>query len=141
MLARPLDSDLRMRRTVAFLAAVIVASSAAAVEKIGPTWSEVTGIQYSKAPLNRAPAIIKSIDGRATPYHIVKTEPGIRHIGVQGATRKGLQASSIVMELELAPCKRYYINTQFASATTPDWRPVVDKVESIPGCKLPPATK
>jgi len=79
-----------MRRTVAFLAAVIVASSAAAVEKIGPTWSEVTGIQYSKAPLNRAPAII---------------------------------------------------NTQFASATTPDWRPVVDKVESIPGCKLPPATK
>ena len=66
---------------------------------------------------------------------------GIRHIGVQGATRKGFQASSIVMELELAPCKRYYINTQFASATTPDWQPVVDKVETVPGCKVPTATK
>ena len=121
--------------------ALMFASNVAALEKVGPTWSEVTGIQYSKAPLNRAPAVIKSIDGHATPYRIVKTEPGIRKVGVQSASRKGFQGSSIEMELELAPCKRYYINTQFASASGTDWRPVVDKVETVAGCKLPPAAK
>lgn len=130
-----------MFKIIACCLPLLVASNAFAVEKIGPTWSEVTGVQYSKAPLNRAPAVIKSIDGRATPYRIVKTEPGIRKVGVQSASRKGFQGSSIVMELELAPCKRYYINTQFTSGTGADWRPVVDKVETVPGCKLPPATK
>jgi hypothetical protein len=41
------------------------------------------------------------------------------------------------MQLDIAPCKRYYLNAQFASGGGVDWTPVVDYVETVPGCKVP----
>ena len=40
------------------------------------------------------------------------------------------------MTLDLEPCKRYYLNAQFANPVAPTWTPVVDYVEPIAGCKL-----
>jgi hypothetical protein len=111
----------------------------AALEKWGPTWSEVTGNRWSKAQMNREPAIIKQVDGRHKTDRIVKVEPGKHEVVVQSPMRKGFQGSDVTLALDFEPCKRYYINAQFESGTGPDWKPVMAYVEKVPGCKLPDA--
>ena len=119
------------------LAALASSVDAGAIEKWGPTWSEVTGAQWSRTKLNLTGAIIKSIDGKTETDRVVKAEPGKRTIVVQSPTRKGFSGTDASVELELAPCKRYYINAQFKSGTGRDWEPVIAMVETVSGCKVP----
>jgi hypothetical protein len=124
------------------LAVAALASSvdAGAIEKWGPTWSEVTGAQWSKTQLNLTGAIIKSIDGKTETDRVVKAEPGKRAIVVQSPTRKGFSGTDAAVEIDLAPCKRYYINAQFKSGTGRDWEPVLAMIETVAGCKVPAGT-
>jgi len=122
---------------VVALAALASSVDAGAIEKWGPTWSEVTGAQWSRTQLNLTGAIIKSIDGKTETDRVVKAEPGKRTIVVQSPTRKGFSGTDASVELELAPCKRYYINAQFKSGTGRDWEPVIAMVETVSGCKVP----
>jgi hypothetical protein len=115
--------------------------SASALEKIGPTWSEVTGLQYSRAKMNRLPAVVKSIDGDDTLYRIVKVVPGQHVIRLSSSMRKGITSSDQEIKLDVLPCKRYYLNAQFASSVGGDWTPVVDYVEPLTGCKAGGAPK
>jgi hypothetical protein len=108
---------------------------ATAAEKVGPTWSEITGLQYSRAKLNRMPAVVKSIDGEDTLKKVVKIKPGDHVITLQSPTRKGSSGTDQDLKLTVQACKRYYLNAQFASGVGKDWEPVVDYVETIPGCK------
>jgi hypothetical protein len=114
----------------------VCSSAAAALEKWGPTWSELAGYRYSKATMNRAPAIIKSVDGRDYTDRVVKIDPGERTVVVQSIQRKGFRGSDKTLQLTIEPCKRYYINAQFASSVGPDWEPVIAYVEPVPGCKV-----
>jgi hypothetical protein len=118
----------------------LFASDANAAEKWGPTWSEVTGNLWSKTQMNRTAAIIKRVDGRDKTDRVVKIEPGKRSIVVAPPMRKGFTGDDATLDVELAPCQRYYINAQFASGTGTDWKPVLAKVETIPGCKAPKAS-
>jgi hypothetical protein len=111
-------------------------ANAAVFEKWGDTWSEVTGTRYHEAILNRRPAIIKSVDGRDYVDRIVKIEPGKHEITVQSLKRKGFQGSDAQMQIDVQPCKRYYLNAQFASGVGVEWKPVVDYVDTIAGCKV-----
>jgi hypothetical protein len=122
---------------VVALAAIVPAQGAGAIEKWGPTWSEVTGSQWARTQLNLTGAIIKSIDGKTETDRVVKAEPGKHAIVVQSPTRKGFSGTDAAIELDLAPCKRYYINAQFKSGTGRDWEPVLAMVETIAGCKIP----
>ena len=124
---------------VLVLTMLSVVADAALLEKWGPTWSEVTGNRYYRAAMNRAPAIIKSIDGRDYHARLVKIDPGMRKIVVQSPYRKGFQGSDQAMDLDLKPCRRYYINAQFDSSVGPEWKPVLVYTEKIAGCKIPPA--
>ncbi len=124
-----------------FFAASLYAVDAAALEKWGPTWSEVTGARYSRTVMNRAPAIVKSVDGRNYTDRIVKIEPGHRNVVVQSPPRGGFPGQNRTMAMEIAPCKRYYINAQFDSSVGPEWKPVVAYVERIAGCKITNAPK
>ena len=45
------------------------------------------------------------------------------------------------VELNFEPCRRYYINAQFDNPLASPWTVVVDYVETIPGCRVPAATK
>jgi hypothetical protein len=123
------------------LALVSLAMPATAVERWGPTWSEVSGVLYHRTTINRTPAIIKRIDGVDKTQKPIKAEPGMREIVVQSPTRKGFRGSDETMHLNLEPCKRYYINAQFESGTGPRWEPVISEVETIAGCKLPAQAK
>jgi hypothetical protein len=120
------------------MALLLMSASAASagLEQWGPTWSEVSGYQWHKAILDRRPAIIKSVDGLSYTVPIVKIDPGARTIVVQSYRRKGFQGSDATMQLNIEPCKRYYLNAQFESSVGPTWKPVVDYVEAIDGCKV-----
>lgn len=119
----------------------VIGTNAAMAEKWGDTWSEVTGTRYHEAILDRQPAIIKSVDGRDYVDRVVKIDPGKHEITVQSLKRKGFQGSNAQMQIDVAPCKRYYLNAQFASSVGPDWKPVVDYVDTIPGCKIDTAKR
>lgn len=126
---------MRIAAALAFALTLHVAD-AAALEKWGPTWSEVTGARYYRTVMNRAPAIIKSVDGRNYTERIVKIEPGHRTVVVQSPPRGGFSGTNKHMTMDIAPCKRYYINTQFDSSVGPEWKPVIAYVERIAGCKI-----
>ena len=50
---------------------------------------------------------------------------------------KGFAGSDVSLQMQLEPCNRYYLNSQFKAGTGTDWEPVVAMVESIAGCKVP----
>jgi hypothetical protein len=110
----------------------------AGCETWGPTWSELTGARWYRTEMNRRPAIIERIDNEGPLLTSpMKIEPGRHVLEVRGPdpTRPGggtRQAFTLVAE----PCKRYYINAQYESPVSVDWKPVIDYVEDIAGCKV-----
>jgi hypothetical protein len=102
----------------------------------GPTWSELAGAGSPRIDPERRPAILVRVGdesiGTLTPY---KVAPGSYRVVVQAPPWRGFSGSEKAFTLDIAPCKRYYINAQFANPVGPDWTPVVDYVETIAGCK------
>jgi hypothetical protein len=119
-------------------AALCCAQQALAMEKWGPTWSELTGARYSRTTIYREPAIIKSVDGKDYTNRVVKVAPGKHDIRVQSPARKGFRGTDREMSMDIEPCKRYYINAQFKDGVTPEWDPVVAYVDTIAGCRTAP---
>jgi len=108
----------------------------------GPTWSEVTGRRYNVTIPNRRPAVIDRVDNQGSfpDPNLIRIEPGERRLVVQGPAPGWAGGPPLhVMILNAEPCKRYYINAQFATTITQEWTPVIDFVEPIPGCQLPAA--
>jgi len=106
----------------------------------GPTWSELSGQRYPTGEINqfRRPAIIENVDNQgAFPSYPIKIEPGQRRI-VLSADAPGWPGGPglEVMNLDAAPCKRYYLNAQFQNNISPQWTPVIDWAEDIAGCKI-----
>lgn len=103
----------------------------------GPTWSEVSGAQYyGRAIMDRRPAIIEKIDGNsAFAQYPIRLEPGSHEIVMQGPKLDWPGGTALhTMTLNLEPCKRYYLNAQFANPVEPKWEPVISYVEPIAGC-------
>ncbi len=124
-----------MRKTL-YAAAVLLL---AGCQTWGPTWSEVTGARYTRATMNRYPAIIEHIDGNgAFAQNPIKIEPGKHEVTVQGPTPQRPGGSLLIaFTLDAEPCKRYYINAQYENPVMNNFTPVIDFVEDIAGCKVP----
>lgn len=108
----------------------------------GPTWSEVTGQRYNVTIPNRRPAIIDRVDneGSFPDPNLIRITPGEHRLVVQGPAPGWAGGPPLhVMILNAEPCKRYYINAQFATTITQEWTPVIDFVEPISGCQIPAA--
>jgi hypothetical protein len=108
----------------------------------GPTWSEVTGQRYNVTILNRRPAIIVQVDNQGSfpDPNMIRITPGEHRLVVQGPAPGWAGGPPLhVMMLTAEPCKRYYINAQFANTITQEWFPVIDFVETISGCQIPAA--
>jgi hypothetical protein len=71
---------------------------------------------------------------RANYFEPFKTEPGTFDIVVQSPPHNGFDGSTKTMRLEVEPCKLYWINVQFKNRISPEWEPVIDYVDSVPGC-------
>ena len=108
----------------------------------GPTWSELTGARYNVTIVNRRPAMIDRVDdqGAFPNPNLIKVAPGEHRLVVQGPAPGWAGGPPLhVMMLNVEPCKRYYINAQFATTITQEWTPVVDYVEPIGDCLVPGA--
>jgi hypothetical protein len=102
-------------------------------------WSEVTGQQWSNiGARDRAAGVIRRVDGRSVHESRVRIEPGERDIVVRSPPRHGFGGTERHMRLKAEPCRRYYVNVAFRSASGTDWKPVVAKTEPIVGCRLSP---
>ena len=111
----------------------------------GPTWSEVTGQRWTIPPkeFNTTPTFVNKIDGSSayvsTPGQGIRVEPGPHTLelaapplspGWTGGT------DLVTMNLDFAPCKRYYINGRYSNPLGPNWSAFVDYEETIAGCTV-----
>jgi hypothetical protein len=126
-----------MKCTSVGVLGLLAVGASAAVQRLGPTWSEVTGNLYSRTQMNRTAATIKQIDGKHETARIVKVEPGRHEVVVASPMRNGFAGSDASLQIEFEPCRRYYVNSQFKAGRGTDWEPVLAMVEAIAGCKTP----
>ncbi|HLX28073.1 MAG TPA: hypothetical protein VKV24_06265 [Casimicrobiaceae bacterium] len=125
-------------RNAKWYAAAIVTITLSGCQSWGPTWSELTGARYTAVDPNRENAIlIRAGDQTIGPGMPFKLDPGKYEIQVQSPVHNRFPGSIKTMSLEVEPCRRYYINAQFKDRVGPDWTPVIDYVETIPGCRAP----
>jgi hypothetical protein len=136
------------RRSMLLCTMALLASALTSCQSWGPTWSEVTGVRYTLV-MNRTPTSINLIDGSSpgpsptidAPYY--KLTPGNHIVEIQALNPTPGWVSDMSLrrvELNFEPCKRYYLNAQFANPLASQWTAVVDYVETIAGCRLPTAT-
>ncbi len=112
----------------------------------GPTWSEVTGTRYTGPSLGVGPVLINLIDGSSPgnmPGQPIKITPGPHKLVLQVLAPPTVVGMVHLEEivLDVAPCKRYYINGRFADPTSTNWKPFVDYEESISDCQAPAPAK
>ena len=95
--------------------------SLAGCATFGPTWSEISGDRYHRTILDRRPALVEKIDGYSAYAHYpIKVEPGVHEIELQGPALNwpgGAPLRTITLTLE--PCKRYYLNAEFTTGSSP----------------------
>ena len=106
----------------------------------GPTWSEVTGYRYPSAAAHqfRRPAIVEHVDSQGSfATDPIRVDPGTHRIELSAPTPGWRGGSDLkVMMVDMEPCKRYYINAQFETNVTIEWKPVIDYVDTIAGCTV-----
>ena len=123
---------MRIRLALVAIPALVAGCATKAVP-----WSEVTGERFHLAIADRRAVNIVSVGGTSAwvSGRPTMVEPGTHRIVIEtlphGSIRGGRTQA---FPLTLAPCKRYYVNAQFAGAIGASFEPVVDEVESLAGC-------
>ena len=121
--------------TILTTALFAAAATGSAGTPPGGPWGEISGERQTHASTNRAGTTLKSIDGIAVVERQPKVRPGMHIVIVHWTPKRGLKTSDRTLRIDVKPCKRYYVNAQFASAGSSLWQAVVDKIEDIPACK------
>ena len=121
-------------RTLLIVAAALTASGCQTTS--GPMWSEVTGVRYHRAAANRQPATIVAIGDQPVFRVPWPVAPGTYRITVESPWHDGFPGTIRDIELKLEPCRRYYINAQFAGTFGQEWKPVIDETVRIEGCRI-----
>ena len=105
-------------------------------------FSQLDGHRYNRAPIDTYSVQIIRVDDRDTTDSPAFVEPGLRKVTVQGppdgAHRLGEQR---VIDLNVAPCTRYYLVAQKPNRLMSDFTVKVDYQESIGGCSSAVASK
>ena len=132
-----------MTKTLIHVAVAAATLAVAGCQTWGPAWSEVSNLRYyDTTTLYLRPAIIERIDDQAAFASFpIKVEPGKHVILVQGPYRQPGGGYLKAITVDMQPCKRYYIYTQFVNNVTPDFEPVVGYVEDLTGCRERVAAK
>jgi hypothetical protein len=120
-------------------AALLASLALSGCAMMGSTWSEVTGIRYNRTIEYRVPVAVTQIDDQsAFGESPISVAPGRHVVRVEAhppGYYGGLRRREITIDMQ--PCRRYYVNAQFANFTDPEFTPVIDHEEAIAGCKVP----
>jgi hypothetical protein len=104
----------------------------------GYHYSQLDGHRYYKAPIDTHPVLIVRVDGSDTILSPAPVEPGLRKVTVQGpptvTSRYGEQRT---IELNVAPCTRYYLVAVKDNRLSNDFTVKVDYQEPVGGCTPP----
>ena len=118
------------------LAAAPLAALLAACASLPPPYSQLDGHRYFRAPIDTYPVQVVRVDGRdevQTP--VVYVEPGLRKVTVQGPPGATYSVGvERTIDLEVAPCTRYYLVAVKPNRLMADFNVKVDFEEPIGGC-------
>ena len=98
--------------------------------------SYLHGERYYVATMNTFPTRIAYVDGRATllRQNPVPVEPGKHVITLVTAPVAGFSIPEYRdLDLEVEPCKRYYIVAERDNRLLQDWRPVIESINPLGG--------
>ena len=131
---------MRHRNAVHAILATLVAAVAPALSgcaALQTPYSEVVGDRYHLAVPDRRAVNIVSVgttNGWAN-NQAVQVSPGLHRVTVESRSHAGFRGGEVrSFELKVEPCRRYYVNAQFANRASAGYEPVVDEVETIGGC-------
>ena len=105
-------------------------------------FSQIDGHKYHLTPIDTYSVQIVRIDDRDAVDSPVFVEPGPRKVTVQGP-RDGVHrfGEQRVIDLNVAPCTRYYLVAQKPNHLMTDFTVKVDYQEPIGGCSSAVASK
>lgn len=124
--------DHQTRTRVMALLTAALASCATYPESV----SQLYGERYYRANTRTFATVITAIDGQSTMLHSrpVPIEPGQHVIRLVTAPAAGFALpQERELNLNVEPCKRYYIVAERDNRLLQDWRPMVDYVENAGG--------
>jgi hypothetical protein len=136
-----------MKRKTKYAAMGAASLMLAGCQSWGPTWSELMGTRYSDiTSMTEMPVVVTMVDGTSPgtrPLEAIKVTPGPHKLVLQATAPPGVTGLLALeqTEVDFKPCVRYYVNARFASSTSDNWRPFIDREEKIPGCQLPTPPK
>ena len=128
--------------SIKLFTALPLAAVLAACAGLPQPFSQLDGHRYNRAPIDTYSVQIIRVDDRDTTDSPAFVESGLRKVTVQGppdgAHRLGEQR---VIDLNVAPCTRYYLVAQKPNRLMSDFTVKVDYQESIGGCSSAVASK
>ena len=125
-------------RTLSVLSLVaVLLGSGCAIDRYSGNASYLHGDRYHPAKFT-FPTRITAVDGRSTlsRQNPVPVEPGKHLITLVTTPVAGFGVPVYRdLELEVEPCKRYYIVAERDNRLLQDWRPLIDNVSPLGGVK------
>lgn len=104
-------------------------------------YSQLVGQRYFHVPINTYPVAVVRVDEASTPLYggPVLVDPGMRRVVLQsGPTVARSIGEERTLELQVAPCTRYYLVAEKTNSLATDFTPRIDHQEPIPGCTVRP---
>ena len=122
----------RQSRVIMALFAAALSGCAAIPENA----SYLYGERYFRANIHTFAPVITAVDGRSTMPHSVPVpvEPGQHVIQLVTAPAAGFRIPETrELQLNVEPCKRYYIVAERDNRLQQNWRPVIEHVDDAGG--------
>jgi len=120
------------------VAPLFAAAVLAGCASTGYHYSQLDGHRYYKAPIDTHSVQIVRVDGQDTVFSPVQVEPGLRQVTVQGPpTNTSRYGEQRTIDLNVAPCTRYYLVAVKDNRLSNDFTVKVDYQEPIGGCTPP----
>lgn len=103
------------------------------------SYSEITGERFHRAIADRHAVDIIRVGNQSgwISNAPVQVDPGTYDVEISTRGHAGFPAQNARIEVKVAPCTRYYVNAQFENPISQSFKPVIDYVEPIAGCKRP----
>jgi hypothetical protein len=104
----------------------------------GYHYSQLDGHRYYRSSIDTHPVLIVRVDGSDTALSPAPVEPGVRKVTVQGPpTATSRYGEQRTIELNVAPCTRYYLVAVKDNRLSNDFTVKVDYQEPVGGCTPP----
>ncbi|HKW83107.1 MAG TPA: hypothetical protein VJN68_05070 [Burkholderiaceae bacterium] len=104
----------------------------------GYHYSQLDGHRYFRSSIDTHPVQIVRVDGTDSVFSPVPVEPGMRKVTVQGPpTPTSRYGDERTIELNVAPCTRYYLVAVKGNRLSNDFTVKVDYQEPVGGCTPP----